>query len=419
MKQVFTNPILRRLMLINLFFGMSESLIVMRATFLAANGLTPSQVGIIFSITNIIGTFAPLLGGALADKVLTRYKMFLISVAGFGIILFTMPLSATVRFGGLILSMITMPLLQLFHPIGSTMIATCSINAVYTVRGVDYSYLRLWMSLGYTVANFAFSPVISAFGINVPFYASAVFFVLIFFLRGTIRQCETAPDEGLRPKREGRKDSGFKTLFKNYYVLTFTLLTIIYSASFNCYSYISYFLEEHSMPVSSIGIVAGVKVIGEIIIMLLLPKIKHIFSLSGLQILAGAFLCLELTGMQFVKTFPLLLFVVVLGGIGNGISLSSAGLYVRAMAPFGLEATAQSLWMMGISLGGIILSYIFGKIIDVYGILASYRLGLVLELSWVLLFIGSLLFGRYILKKKSVCPLFLSDKEQRRPIGAS
>lgn len=401
---------MRRLLFINLFFGAAESLMIQRATFLSANGLTPSQVGVIFSITNIIGTFSPLIGGALADKVLSRYKMYLISIVGFGLLLFFMPLSAKVRFGGMILSMIFMPMLQIFHPIGSTMIATCSINAVYTVRNVDYSFLRLWMSFGFTIANLCSSPLIDAFGINAPFYLSISFFIIMFLLRSTIRKSETAPESERRAAGVSAGGGGFRTLFRNYYILSFTILAIIYAAAGNCYTYVNYFLKENEIDASRIGIVAGVKVIGEIIVMLLLPRLKHFLSLSGLQALAGIFLCAELVGMLFVKSLLPLLPIVMLGGIGNGISLSSAGLYVRAMAPRGLEATAQALWAMGSNLGGIVLSYICGRIIDTRGVIANYRFGLLLEGLWVLLFVATLLIGRYLLKKPSACPLFFMGK---------
>ena len=409
MKKIFTNTVLRRLLLINLFFGAAESLMIQRATFLAENGLTPSQVGLIFSITNIIGTFSPLIGGALADRILSRYKMYLISIVGFGLLLFFMPLSAKVRFGGMILSMIFMPMLQLFHPIGSTMIATCSINAVYTVGSVDYSYLRLWMSFGFTVANLCSSPLIDAFGINAPFYLSISFFLIMFLLRATIRRSEIAPEGEKRAA--AAPGGGFKTLFRNYYILSFTILAIIYAAAGNCYSYVNYFLKEHEIDASRLGIVAGIKVIGEIIVMLLLPRLKQVLSLSGLQVLAGIFLCAELIGMLFVRSLTPLLPIVMLGGIGNGISLSSAGLYVRAMAPRGLEATAQALWAMGSNLGGIILSYLCGRIIDTKGVLANYRFGLLLEGIWVLLFVATLLIGRFVLKKPAACPLFFAGKE--------
>jgi len=111
-----------------MFFGMTEALMALRATFLAENGLTPDQVGVIFSVTNIIGTLSPLIGGALADKVFTRYQVFIVALFGFAFTMAFMPLSAKLQIGSGILSMVLMPMIQVFHPVGSTMIATCSIN---------------------------------------------------------------------------------------------------------------------------------------------------------------------------------------------------------------------------------------------------------------------------------------------------
>ncbi len=35
-----------------------------------------------------------------------------------------------------------------------------------------------------------------------------------------------------------------------------------------------------------------------------------------------------------------------------------------------------------------------------------------MQTTWVLLFIGTLLFGKYVLKKDNVCPIFLADNKK-------
>ncbi len=82
MGEILKNRNLRQLALISLFFGFTEAMFSLRATFLAANGLNATQVGVVFSISGVVGTIAPLLGGVLADRFLTRYKVFIASLFG-------------------------------------------------------------------------------------------------------------------------------------------------------------------------------------------------------------------------------------------------------------------------------------------------------------------------------------------------
>ena len=409
MGEIFRSRNLRHLALIGFFFGFTEAMFSLRAAFLAANGLNPTQVGLVFSITGIIGTIAPLLGGVLADRFFTRYKVFIASLFGFALTIGFMPLSAQVRIGSLILSMFLMPMLSFFHPMVSGMIQTCSINATNGLEKVDYSYLRAFMSTGYIISNLLCTPIISRYGINAPYYFVLIFFAVIFALRLSLKENET---DRVQRRAVNKRNLRFSDIFRNYYVVSFIAITIFYSGAGVCAGYISYMIEYNGLDVSKLTLVSGLKVIGEVVVMLAFPLLRKRFSLSGLQILSGSFLLLELLLMVHANTLGEMIFYEIIGGMGAGIALSSTAQYLRVLTPPGLEATAASLWSAGTSLGGIILPFIFGIVIDRLGVIACYRVGSIMMGVWVLFFIGTLLFGKYVLKKENVCPIFLADKNQ-------
>ena len=410
MKAVLTNRKFLRIVLINMFFGMTEALFALRTIFMSSKGLTPTQIGVAFSISNILGTLSPLMGGALADRFFSRYKVFVVSIIGYGLVVALLPVAGGLRIGGLLLAMALIPSLQLFHPIGSTMIATCTINATFSpeAEGVDYSMFRIWMSVGYTLANFCYTPIMKHLGVNAPFFVALAFFAALLALRASVKDFETVPESARVDKRR----LNFRGIVGNYYIMTFVIINMLYAAAANCSTYLSYVLEEHRIDPSQIGTVAGVKVVGEVIILLLIPRIKRVFSLSGFQLVAGLFLCTELALMQFARDLVPIALVEMIGGLGQGISLCTAALYVRVMAPRGLEATAHSLWSMGTSLGGIILSYVFGRVVEAHGVLANYRLALGLQVTWLLLFLGTLLFGHYVLRRRNVVPMFFAGRKE-------
>ncbi len=407
MKQVFTNRNLRQLVLVSLFFGFTEAMYSLRATFLAANGMNPTQVGVMFSITGILGTVAPLLGGVLADRFFTRYKVFIASLFGFATVIGFTPLSATVQIGGLILSMFLLPMMHFFHPMLSGMVQTCSINATNGLPGVDYSYLRMFMSLGYVISNVLCTPIMRHFGLNAPYYFVLIFFVGIFVFRKALKENET---DRTQHGEIDKKNLPFSAIFKNYYVISFIVIAVLYAAAACCANYTSYMIAFNRLDTSSVTLVTGLKVVGEVAVMLCFPYFRKHFSLSGLQILSGICLFLELLLMTHAKTLSQMIFFEMIGGVGNGIALCSAGHYLRAMTPRGLEATAISLWTTGTSLGSILLPLVLGIVIDRSGVVACFTLGTVMEGIWVVLFIGTLLFGKYVLKKENVCPVFLAKR---------
>ncbi|GEM_PF-2811449 len=421
MKYIFSNKNLRELLLINLLFGITEATFAFRATFLAGNGMTASQIGIVFSMMSVISMFSPVIGGILADKVLSRYQVFIICILAAAVIIGFLPLSATIRIGSIIAAMLLMPMVQLFRPVSLALIATCTINGVALERNVDYSQIRLWMSVGFTAASLFFTQMVRLFGINSIYYFSLICFALILIFRRTMKNNEnegfSAGGGEQEAKRvttaERRKNAHLKELLSNYYIVTFVVLNIIYASAGNCSSYLSYILEANGIDAAQVGTVAGLKVVGEVTVMLILPQLKKKLTMSGLQVLAGIFLVLELFTMQFATTLPMVIFAEMFGGIGNGIYLSCAGLYVRKMAPQGLEATAQSVSGIGSCLGGIILATLFGKIIETSGVQTNYRLAIILQMTWIVLFIGTLVFGEKVLKKKNVCSMIFLKKGEK------
>lgn len=393
---------------------MAESVFALKAVLLSAHGLGAAESGVIFSIMSIIGAFAPLIGGVLADRYLSRYQVFFTALIGFSLICALLPISAKIRIGSMLVVMIVLPMIQFFHPVGSALIATCSINAVNRVGGTEYSFIRLWMSLGYTIASILQTFIIEAIGIDAPFYLMSLCLLFALIYKDAVKECERT-EAGTVAKGEKIKVS-FRPLFRNYFIVSFVLLNMIYVAASNCSSYTSYILEYYRIDVSNVGLVAGLKVVGEILIMLILPWLKKEISLSGLQLLSGIFQCAELLFMREARILPLIIFAEILGGIGNGIAFSCAGLYVRQMAPKGLEATAQSIWAMSSSLGGIFFSALFGYIIDRADILVNYKIAFWIQAFWAILFLGSLCFGKYVLKKENAVPMVFNRSRQKNRI---
>ena len=391
------------LRLINMFFGSTQAIYAQRVLMMQENGLTPTQIGIILCISSIIGALSPIIGGAIADKLRSKYKVFVIALLGAAATMILAPATAPVKLLGSTLLMITMPMYQVFLPAASNMVESSSVNATYLIDRLDYSRLRIFMSFGYTAANLFYTPLVGKFGINAPFYFSVVFFAAMLLLRNTIGVFENLPEDlenPQAPKEEPTQKLDFSKLVKSYYLVTFVLLNILFTCPSSSNSFLSYLLDELKIDSSMIGLVAGIRVFGEVIILFVLPFLKRFLSIPMLQVLAGVLQCIELLSYRFCSGVVSVSLVNLIGGMGWGIALGTAVLYLRVMAPKGLEATANSLWGVSFSISGVIMTFVCGRIIDLSGIFSVFNLGLLIESSWVILFCGSYAFGKYVLKKE-------------------
>ena len=98
---------------------------------------------------------------------------------------------------------------------------------------------------------------------------------------------------------------------------------------------------------------------------------------------------------------------IALSGVAYAITLSTTAVYLRAMAPEGLDTTTLSLTTATSSLSMVIMSILGGRIIDLYGIFALYRITLGFLCLWIILYFSTWAFGVHVLKKTPPVSMFL------------
>lgn len=102
--------------------------------------------------------------------------------------------------------------------------------------------------------------------------------------------------------------------------------------------------------------------------------------------------------------------VTLLNGISCGITLSTTAIYLRQMAPAGLDTTTLSLSTTMNNFGAIVLNLFGGVVIDHFGVFTFYRITLICLLLWLALYFGTWVFGTRVLKKTPPVPMFLTKK---------
>jgi MFS family permease len=396
-------------------FGMSQAVMTYRVAFLQAEGLTATQTGIIISIASAISIFSPMIGGMIADKLRSQYKVFVFAITCCALICAFIPASAKVNIAGSILTVFLIPLFQCFMPVASNTIETTSVNAIILYPNVAYSTVRMFMPLGYLLAGYIYTPIAKTWGLSAPFYFSLFYFAVVFIVCGSFKNFEmsalagkklASSAEPVAPRGAPQSSLGLSRIFKSYYLVIFLILNIVFTASSNSSGFYSYLITEFNLDPSLVGAVSSTRFLGEMPILLALPWITRKVSLSMMQIVAASLFALELLLYRFCTDLNSILAVAFISGLGWGSAMGTSAVFLRTMAPEGLEATTAALWNGVASLGSLIMTVVFGRIIDTMGMMAVYKVSFTCEIIWLAVFLFTYFFGKYVLKQQPPVPLF-------------
>lgn len=393
------------LLSIYIIFGFAQAANEFRVLFLESLGMTATECGRVLAAAGLLTAFSRPLAGALADKLRSRRVVYIGALICWMAVLVLMLVTQRVRLAGFFLCAGIVPLISVFEPVTYGMVEASGVNATVQNPKLDFSLIRVCLSIGYSLINFFYTPIVNRFGPTAPFVCTILFVAVMLSLSGSMRRFETMP--AAQNKVEGRNKLQIGRLFQNYFLISFVLLNFVLSIGSHTQSYLLYLIDAIGLDSSFVGVAIGIRVIGEIIIMPLVPFLKRWISLPMLQVLACVFRILQMILFIFCKNPIVILFGTVLNGFAGGVSLASTAVYLRMMAPKGLDTTTLSMSTAMSNVGGIAINLIGGMIIDSMGIFSLYRFSLAFLFLWLILYFGTWAFGVYVLKKTPPMPMFM------------
>ncbi len=393
------------LLSIYVIYGFAQASGEFRVMFLESLGMTATECGRILALSGLLTAVSRPLVGALADKLRSRRIVYIGSLLAWMLILVLMLCTQHVRLAGFLLCAGIVPLLSVSEPATYGMIEASGVNATLQNPKLDFSLIRVCLSIGYSLINFLYTPIVNRFGPTAPFVCTLLFAAALLSLSGTMRRFETKPERKVQQGERGKLQFG--RLFQNYFLMAFVLLNFVLSLGSHTQSYLYYLIDAIGLDGSLVGVAIGIRVIGEIIIMPLVPFLKRWISLPMLQVLACVFRILQMILFIFCKNPIIILCGTVLNGFAGGVSLASTAVYLRMMAPEGLDTTTLSISTAMSNVGGIAINLLGGIIVDTLGVFSLYRLSLGFLFLWLVLYFGTWAFGIYVLKKKPPMPMFI------------
>ena len=395
---------LLRLKLANIFFGMAEAVFAYRVLFLDTHGLSATSISYVMSAANIVAVVMPMLASLLARKLKSKFKVFVGGVSLMLIACACMPSVAGVRVAGMMLGIIMIPMMTVCMNASMNMLESVSVTASVSYQGFDYSIVRICLAAGYTSANFLFTPIVKALGVNATFYIACIYLVALLVFSGSVRDFENVPPEIAEANAGTRRmeDGTPKDVYGNFYLMLFVCINIFYSIGGTISSYMVYLLQHIKADTSLVGTFTGARVIGEIGMLFLMPWLRRHFSIPKLLVCAAVVACVEMSLYQFVQSPAAVVAVSMMGGMARGLLLGNSLLYLRLMTPDNCESITIALWLVSTSVCSLVGMLVFGPLVDNYGILAVYRFALWANIAWLVLFNGGYLFGKHVLKKPPI-----------------
>lgn len=399
------------LQLTYVLFGFAQASNEFRVLFLEEHGMTATECGQVLALASLLSAVSRPLAGALADKLRSRRVVLIGALMSWMAVLAAMLLTRNIRLAGFVLCAGIVPLISISEPVTYGMIEAGGVQATLINPKWDYSLIRVCMSIGYSVINFMYTPIVERFGSTAPFVCTMVFALLLLFCSGTMGRFETVSSEMGRAER-GEKLQ-FRRLFDNYFLMAFVILNFILALGSHTQNYMYYLIEAVGLDGSMVGVAIGIRVVGEIIIMPFVPLMKKRISLPMMLALSCVFRIFQMLLFIFCRNPYIILGGTVLNGFSAGISLATTAVYLRMMAPEGLDTTTLSLNTFMSSVGAVVINLVSGVIVDSMGVFAVYQMSFLFLVGWMVLYFGTWAFGVRVLKKIPPVPMLI--KREGKP----
>lgn len=365
--------------------------------FLMHRNVSATMIGFILMLNSLASLIAQPLWGMISDKIRSVKKVFFICISVSTAILMTMPFNSN-----LTLLTIIFPLLMLFFSPMSPLLDSWTIQGIKSQPSKSYGSVRLWGSIGYSIVVVILGKLINNLSINSIFVSFGIMSVI------TVVLCYNFEDpKSLTMGDDQKKPLTFKELkvgrlFKNYYYVTFLVLSFLL---FMTLSSVNSFLPELMKQVGGndalLGLSFAVSAFSEAPVLYLSKILIKKYKPLPLILSAVLVYTLRLFIYSIAKSPFVVIFAQSLQGLSYGLFLAGSIYYIDYLAPDELKSTAQTTGnAIFFGLSGMIGNYATGRIIDIFGISLVYRIGAFMDIGVFMLFLLSLFIGKQLQSRK-------------------
>lgn len=335
-----------------------------QTVFLQGEGLTSAQIGVIASLSSIVGLSVSPVWGILSDRLHSAKIPFLISICVTTVLYGMMPLLGHRARGSAVFFGIYIPVIFAFKQASNAMLDGWCIGEL-APGGISYGSARMWGSIGYCVMSTLLGMSVGVlFSVRTAFLFMLPLLLVLMGICSRLGQTTRADAE-----RQPRKKGTVRALLGNERFLVY----LVYSLGLNIYLgitliFMPYILEAAGCRADQMGTVTGLRALMEIISMLLGVKLSKKIPVKRILLLPGILFGIEHLCYAQVRGLSGMFLVMVLSGLAGGFFYSLGPSYIYQIVEPETVNTAQAFNAMDLTAVSIVGSALGGTIIRQWGV---------------------------------------------------
>ncbi len=340
------------------FFQFAWAFTNYQTVYLQDNGMTSSDIGILNAVCSIVGIFASAIWGVISDKINSIKKTFLIVLSLTAVTFAIMPLLPARAQYATIMFIVYCALASFVRIPAGTLLDNLTVRNC-AVQNLNYGPIRAFGSFMFTVSSALSTMMLDYMSVKSLFWITALLFIIPI-----IFACYGGDPKVIKPvntKVDSNYANDVKSLFKNYYYVTFLIFIVVLNIPLNAkIVFIPFLMEEQGILTTNFGVYQAICALMEIPCLFLMAKLRAKIKLKHIVVAAVALIGLEslLQGF-FADTFLELCIFGCIFGLGNGLWLGSIAIYMYKLAPDSLKASAQSFFASA-TCGAAFVGYLVG-----------------------------------------------------------
>ncbi len=324
-------------------------------------GLTGSQIGLLTSVSLIVGVCVAPIWGVVGDKTRKYNLLVLVSIAASIVVLYFYS-KQTVYAGVVVFAL----LLEVSRLGAMPMADTISMNYV-SKHGGNYGSIRGLGSLGYALGSMAVGFLADAMGLDGPLFTS---YILLLGL--ALLVCLTFPKvevEDTKGEKKEKQEGIFKSLLtnKNYvFILLVIMMTQIVVDSAGAYAG-NHLTNTLHASTSFISWLNAIQVFPEVLFLMVASQLIKKLGYKKFMFIAVALMAVRLYVYALVPNPYVFLGISIVHCLGVAVQTVASLAYIQENVSPLVFGTAITLMNVAMNISKAILGYVYGMIYQYIG----------------------------------------------------
>lgn len=331
--------------------------------YLESNGLSYTEIGIVFAVNSLVGIIAQPIWGYITDKYLTKKKTLLIGCMFCAVLIFNFLMAHSFAY---ILASVF--LLVIFQSVISPMCDACSYEVMDYTAAFSFGQVRFLGSVGFAVISLLLGKIIQMSSLSSSFILYSLLYLLTAYLVFGIK-----PSGKTSINRPGLKDILDTVRQFRFMVFIFSVLLFNIGLGANS-SYLSVLVAETGGNVAIIGFVWFVVAISEIPAFFFGSSFQKRYGELNIYLWAAGLYVLRFFLCSLEQSYVTVVAIQLLQGFSYPLYLLGAMQYLYKTVPEHIRTSGITiLSSLGFGLGSFIGNLGGGVIVENHGIYFLYR----------------------------------------------